>query len=819
MTSGSNFLRPIMPVTAAIIVGIGLGAFWPGHLRMAALLTVIFALACTWFALRQGPALSIPILFCVGVGYLSIQPWLSGELPDNHVGRFVNQGKWQIQGLVVDQPRLRQGRLQFVLKAVQLVKGDRIRAVCGKIKVTARGAAPALQRGDLITLRGHLRAIRNFANPGGFDYERHMALRGIRVRVYAQGGSLKLAAFSARPSWRTRIDRWRDDLGKQMDGTLSAYAPDTRSVLKALTLGERSGLAPKLREAFNRAGVGHVLAISGLHVGMVAYACFAVAAWLLAWIPWILTRGWTRKGAALLSLIPVLIYGLLAGLSPSTQRAMLTVSVGLLSFWVGRRHDWLNALSLAALIILAYHPPTLLSISFQLSFTAVLAIIMGLKVWSPQGQGLQKALGRRHLNRLKTFVWVSALAILGTLPLVMTYFNQVSLIGLITNLAVVPLVGLLVVPAGLLGIFCLPISSALAGLCWQAAALGLGVVVCIVQWAAHWSLAAVKTVTPSLMEIVLYYLLMAVLLLWHMRRLRMVGLVLVLVAGGLDGAYWTYQRFGRSGMTVTAIDVGQGSANLLQLAGGYTVLVDGGGFSDNSLFDVGAYILAPLLWRQKVRTIDLVVLTHPNSDHLNGLLYILRHFNVQEVWSNHESARTIGYGQWQKIILERNILHAPFDQLPDKVIRHGVQFEILAPSRDFLQRRRKESWRDANNNSLVLRARLGRISFLFTGDIAGPAETEILSRLGDDRLSSTVLFVPHHGSRSSSTASLLAAVRPAEALIAAGWHNRFGFPHAEVLKRLKAVGSRIWRTDLCGAIQITTDGKTYQVRPIRPGCP
>jgi competence protein ComEC len=269
---------------------------------------------------------------------------------------------------------------------------------------------------------------------------------------------------------------------------------------------------------------------------------------------------------------------------------------------------------------------------------------------------------------------------------------------------------------------------------------------------------------------------------------------------------------------VTVLDVGQASANLVEFPGGYTALVDGGGFSDNEVFDVGARVVAPLLWRKKIRTVDLVVLTHVNSDHLNGLLYILKHFNVGEVWSNQEPASTRAYGQWDELLTTTGVCHAPFNQMPRKVIQRGVQLEILSPRADFMQRKPREPWRDLNNNSLVLRVCYGDVSFLFTGDIMHQAEMELVSRIGHSGLKSTILIVPHHGSRSSSSMAFLRAVRPEEAVISAGWQNRFKFPHGVVLRRLKSVGSRIWCTANSGAVEITTTGKSYHIEVYRtPG--
>lgn len=815
LAAGEIFHRPLVLVAIALVGGTAFGATFPGQVKTAGVLVAVSGALSVVAIFRGRPALVSPLFLFFSLGYLCIQPWLSADLPTNHVSRFVDQGKWAVTGRIDERPELRNGRTQFVLEAKEVGRGSSHHMVCGKIRVTALGDLSELQMGDLVTFQGHLHAIRNFSNPGGFDYRRYMALKGIRARSFAQEKSVAVTLPASRRRWRIRLDGLRSNLAGRMEHGLAIHPLATITILKTLAIGDRSQITPQLREAFNRAGVGHVLAISGLHIGMVAAVTFAAFRWLLSWIPFMLRHAWTRKGAALLSLAAVVLYAVLAGLSASTQRATIMVAVFLLTCWVGRPHDWLNALATAALVITVIHPPAVMSISFQLSFAAVTVILFGLARVSPSTDGQQSGAGRRYLRRLLVFLWVSILAILGTLPLVMRYFNEVSLLGPLVNLLVVPLVGMVVVPAGLLGVLLSGVASPLADGCWQIAAWTLDIMLAVITAVSQWSFAAVQTVTPSVIEMVLFYALAGVMLAWSRGRRYVWVLCIILAAGLTDGVYWGYQRFFRQNLDVTVLDVGQGSANLVQLPGGYTILVDGGGIGDNRVFDVGRAIVAPYLGYLKIRTLDLVVLSHPNSDHLNGLIYILEHFAVKAVWSNHEPADTLGYRLWLEAIHRREIPHRAFAGL-DRWIEHkGVCIEILAPAADFMLRRESDPWRDLNNNSLVLRVCKGDVSILFSGDIGSDAETEMVQRLGVDRLKSTILVVPHHGSRYSSSSTFLEAVKPAEAVISAGWRNRFGFPQAAVLGRLEDVFSRVWRTDTDGAIRIRTDGSTYTVRPTR----
>jgi competence protein ComEC len=280
----------------------------------------------------------------------------------------------------------------------------------------------------------------------------------------------------------------------------------------------------------------------------------------------------------------------------------------------------------------------------------------------------------------------------------------------------------------------------------------------------------------------------------------------------VDGGYWIYHRYFNPNLRATVIDVGQGNATLLEFPVGKTMLIDGGGFSDNTTFDVGEKIIAPFLWRNKISTVDRLILTHPNSDHLNGLLYIAEHFNVKEIWSNSEPRRTKGYLKLLDIVKENRISMPAFSAMPRTTTINGVRLDILYPPSDFLVRMIEDNWRNTNNNSLVLKVRFGSTSLLFPGDIEKKAEAEIVL-LNRERLRSTLLMAPHHGSRSSSSVKFLAEVSPDWIVISSGWRNRFRFPHPSVLKRYEDRGCQVISTALNGAIFIKSDGNSMTVKP------
>lgn len=830
------YARPLIPLALSFMVGIVGALFLPGF-EPVVLVGLAAAFGYTVFCLfrRRNESLS-PLLIFIFLGYLSVQPWMMPRFPPHHIIHFTGQPKWHLTGTVVSRPASRSNRLNFLMAVERIEAAGVSRPVTGKIRVTAVGTGRGFSRGERISFASRIREPHNFNNPGGFDYKRYLAFQEVWTTAYTPLESVTLLSERPRNGIGNRIDRMRDRILELIDTT---PAGEHRGVLAALILGDRSRLSVETTVSFQRVGIGHLLAISGLHIGIVASTVFFLLSRILSRIPWFLWNAGTRKWAAVGTFFPVLAYAVLAGMSPSTQRALAMVGFFLLTFLYGRDQDLLNTLAVAALSILVVYPPVFISASFQLSFMAVFAIIYGMTRVPAAPLPLSVPVTSRILRRFTLFVLVSVWATLGTLPLTMFYFNQVSLIGILSNCLFVPIIGFGVVPSGLLAAFLLPLSSNAAAAIMNLAATVLAQALKLVSLMSQLPFAAIRTVTPSLLEIACYYLLIfSVVVLISRRRQdeasavdntefrldsdgtvgRMpfsggfkriqpnwVVLALVLSVIVADIGYWTYQRLGRQDLRATFLDVGQGSATLFELPGGYCMLVDGGGYSDNAAFDVGARIIAPFLWHKKIKTVETLILTHPNSDHLNGLIYIAENFNVHHIWSNREPGNTLGYRRLMKTIRDKNITHPAFRQLDRQMEVAGVKIEILNPPPGFLERRQTEPWRDLNNNSLVTRFTSGAISLLLCGDITAKAEKEIMTREGD-RLKSTVLFVPHHGSDSSSTPGFIEAVKPQIGIISAGRQNRYHFPHPAVLKRYRQAKTCLLRTDQDGAISLATDG-------------
>jgi competence protein ComEC len=631
-----------------------------------------------------------------------------------------------------------------------------------------------------------------------------MELDGIYGTVYGEKGQTTVIE-----SGKTGFfDRVRNHVRTFIDRSVSSR--EVGAVLIALATGDRSGIPKEIRRTFNETGTTHLLSISGLHVGIVSGVAFFIFYHLLSYIPSILWQGRIRLYAGLVTVVPVLFYGILAGMSPSTQRSVIMILVFLMTFAVGTEHDMINSMAVAAMVMLVLAPAIIFTVSFQLSFAAVFFIVWGFGRLNTQGEP-EKGVWAWLVGRLTPYILVSLLAFAGTFPLICRYFNQVSLIGFSANMILVPLIGFLVVPIELAAVFISPVMAVPAGWLMKIAGFLAGISLQLIKGFSSVPGASIKIVTPTVFEMGAVYILIVVAILIAgtpkppallRKRLIFVSAVIFFVLC-LDISYWIHHRWVHNDLRLTYLDVGQGNSALIEFPNGPCMLIDGGGFFDNDIFDMGEKVVAPLLWSKKIGTVDIVVLSHPDTDHMNGLHYILEHFHVRELWKNDGVETSPSFKSLLRIAADKGIQVRECSDLQEPTAIHGVDVTVLWPPDD--------AWiEDDNDASLVLKVEYLGKSFLFPGDISKKAEKELVYRSGD-KLQSTVLLVPHHGSGGSSSDLFLDAVLPEYAVVSAGYRNRYRMPHRSVLERLSERWIDILRTDMDGAVSATVSKGDFSI--------
>ncbi|MBF0118478.1 MAG: DNA internalization-related competence protein ComEC/Rec2 [Desulfobacterales bacterium] len=762
-----SYARPVIPLLIAFIFGIASGNISPGY-QIYSFAVILISSGYLFFLFKNNQnGISSPIILFFSLGYLAIQPWVSEVFPSNHVVNFAGEKEQTIIGIIESYNRSR-----FVVKVEKINSIS----VTGKMQITVNEMK--FFEGDRVLFSGKIKKIKNFRNPGGFDYVKYMAFKNIRVSAYVSNKKIKLIEKNNRSfSYRN----FMDGIGNG----------DAENIFKSLIIGDTSCVSTDLWNKFNKTGISHILSISGFHISIVAGTFFLFLKFIFERIDYFLWNALVKKACALIAIIPVWIYIFLSGMSDPSIRSGIMITIFLIGLLLEKDHEPINTLAFAAIIILITYPPSLFSISFQLSFAAVFSILL---------------LPYKQKGILISSLLITLSVTIGTLPIIMLYFNQISFISFISNLIIAPIIGFTVIPMGLISLFLYPVSLTLSGLFIKMSIVILNIGIYFVDAFANIPFAYITTITPSYIEIFLYYAFILAVFKCKTRRFIVIGVILLIFT--CDVSYWCYNRFYNKNLKITFIDVGQGNAALLEFPEGYTMLIDGGGFYDNSIFDVGANIVAKFLWQKKIQTIDTIILTHANSDHLNGLFYIAENFNVKNFWSNGEGEKQ--YDLFVDIIKKKGIYHPNYKELPREHIINGVKIEILYPSKDFIEKKQVEKWRDINNNSLVTKISFGSTSFLFPGDITEKAEEEIVN-LQDNNLKSTVLIAPHHGSKTSSTEFFLNYVQPQIVIISLGYQNYFKFPHASVIGLYNKRDYKILRTDLYGAIEFTVNekGVTY----------
>ncbi len=720
-----------------------------------------------------------------------------------------------LRGQVISDPerigslyRFRLGNLAVAPE----VGGNEWQQIIGTILVTAdptstlskERTAPHFHYGDTLELKGEVEAPPVLE---GFDYRDYLAQQGIGA-VMSFPTSTKLLG-SGEGSWlREQVYALRSKLSASLDRSL----PEPQAALaQSLLLGKRRDLPPDVRQSFIETGTSHLLAISGLHIAVMLGAMLAFGRLLFG----------GRRWAFVLALGGIWLYALVSGMSPSVTRAVIMGSIYLFGRIMGREGASLPALATAAAVMAGLNPKLLGNISFQLSFTAVTALLL----LAPPLERRFTAVVERFTGTegpASTFGRAVAVALaagvaatIGTLPLVALAFERVSYLGVPVTLLALP-----ALPLALIG----GATTAIAGLVWEP----LGIVAGWATWVplayllelagvfarAFGGSFSIGGVTPT---IVWAYYAVAVALLLGGRRFaaewvipvatnitrgrptftvpcfRLVALALVIASAVL----WTAAMTSPDGrLTVIFLDVGQGDAIFIRTPNGQQVLVDGG---PDPRVTLGALGDAMPFWD---RSLDAVILTHPHADHLNGLVRVLERYDVDLVGEAKLVSGQSQYVAWRKLITANVDTRIVMSEGQELRTGDGVIITVLNPPPDL------SVWSPdiINNGSVVLRVTFGTVSFLLTGDIEQEAEAALLARGVPVR--STVYKAPHHGSKTSTSAMFLEAVDPTVAVISVGRINSFKHPDGAVVARLEeALGNEnVLLTSQHGDVHFTTDG-------------
>jgi competence protein ComEC len=551
-----------------------------------------------------------------------------------------------IEGTVYRPPKIQFNIASFPIHAEKIFLTKKVRRVKINLLLKIYGYRGGLQVGERIRFPAKLKEFENFNNPGNFDYRFYMKSQGLSLVAIVSDGRYVVPMGEGTLGFVGSIlEKAKGPLRQFFHERLSNT---TSPIYTALILGERQGLASKLREPFDRSGVSHIMAVSGLHLGLVAWLFFISIKWLLSLSYRVTLVTDIRKLAAIITTVPVIAYGLLTGLQISTQRAMVMVLVFLWSFIIGREKDVWSSLSLAALIILTLNGDALFTISFQLSFVAVAGILWlaplifsRIAKFKKDKEFFNKS---QILHSILTYtlglIAVTTAATIMTIPLIAHHFHRFSIVALPANLTVVPIIGLWVIPLGLLSSITLLLSSTLAGFLLSLGEFGLNLAVSLVQFWSDIPWSSIWVIRPSWLEIVLLYGVFFLSLNFTLSRLYRIFLLLFLIVFFIDSGWWVYKACCNSNLRVTILDAGNGDVSLIQFPGKEKMLITNNAFGQNG-FNLGRIVVAPYLWHEKIQRIDHLFLSSPQAHQTEKLQFMINNFHPKGVFFSLSAERVI----------------------------------------------------------------------------------------------------------------------------------------------------------------------------------
>lgn len=637
-----------------------------------------------------------------------------------------------------------------------------------------------LRPGDKVIIKGNFIGASVVRNPGDFDFKQFLAKEECAGMVSSDFSKMKFITqndldfkrilYTVRLSISNRIDE--------------LFNKEAGALVKGLLLADKSQIDEETKTAFINSGVVHVLAVSGLHVGMISLIFYIIFG---RFSP--ITRG-------VATLIGMLFYILITGAPASVVRASIMVAVIITAKSSGRDTNGFNSLAVAAFLILLFRPYDLFSPGFQLSFAAVLSILAAI----PLIQSSVLKINNPFLKWVTQLMFVSLAAQIGTLPLTIFYFGKISLVALFANLIVIPAIGV-VVAVALLSLFIAIISISVASFPAEFLNLFVSLLNSFILWSGNLNISFIQIVDFSLYDvaissalIILFYFLYKRLIYISAKIITAISLAICLI---LYTSFDDFELTPDGMLSLIMIDVGQGDAIFIKTPEGKTILIDAGnaGFG----YDSGDRIVMPLLRRIGFNSVDYGFVSHMDADHFGGYYALMKNNFIKQLIKPHLDTTKSKDINFESAAAYNNIpIHYYSDTIyPFENIRlYGLVNTSKAPMIFF----------DSNNRGGVLKLSYGKIDFLLVGDAERESESYLVNRF-KNFLNVEILKVGHHGSKTSSSEKFLNYVKPQMSLISCGVENRFNHPSPFIVDRLINFGSEVFRTDLEGALIFQTDGK------------
>lgn len=693
-----------------------------------------------------------------------------------------------IYGEIVNINLLRENKVVFEIKSDSIIYNENkiknnYKILCNIIDLdkNLKKIYNKIQIGNKVKLKSIIIKPRDQRNPFEFNYEKYLNDKGISfiANLYKANDILIIKDDL------NELSNFIFSVRKNIDEKLKTiYNNSTYNLLRGLILADRSEIDQQISDDFINVGVIHVLAVSGLHVGFVVVIFLFLFSRFNVYLRTVFT------------IIGLIFFMLLTGSGAPVVRATFMVSIFLILPLIGRSSNGLNSLSFAAFVILLINPKDLFNPSFQLSFSAILSLI----VIAPK---INSYLSKFSLNKFVKYVVLffgtTLSAQLGTIPFTLAYFNKLSLVSFIANLFVIPLVGL-IVGLGITSILFSFISNIITSYYASLNELLTYFIFNFVHILSKFKLSSIGIKYFSFYDGLIYYIMFGVILsfikYFNSNIKKIIFIVFVVLLFFIYEQFDNYDLLPKNRLSVLAIDIGQGDSFLVKFPNEKVALIDAGNADKN--FDNGKQIILPLLNKLGISKIDYAFISHVDADHYMGFISLIKNFPIEKIYKptlNIEESKDynleslikskkipIVYYNKEKIQIGNSVLYI----LNEKVIE-------------------KEA-KSVNDKSGLFKLVYGKNSLLFTGDLGVKMERKYVDYY-NNFLQSDVLKAGHHGSKTSSSENFIKKVKPKIALISAGIENKFKHPSNEIVERFIQNNVKILRTDLMGAILLKFDGE------------
>lgn len=807
--------RPALKFALAISIGILLQHFFDFEIKtllVSSALFVILYIAFTVLKLHFLKSISIYFLICA-IGALK---YLSDSKfgPQNSIAEFANDTSIvKINGRLISLPEVKNDRANFVLSTQKIILHNHQIDVSGDVFVSIKkgkspfDSLPKLNYGDEIQIVGILKELKP-KSPEEANFVRYLKINDIDAVVLSHILSHIKVVKKFEPKISQPLELLKSiafKIRSFMMQTVDKLLPGQEaSFISGLLLGHKGEISKDVQEYFINTGTYHILSVSGLHTAIIATMFFTLTSFLRV--------GLTFR--VVLTIVGLLIYSFVAGLPPPVVRASLMASLVLIGMAIERRVDVYNMLGFSAIVILLFDSKQIFHPGFQLSFSAIASTVYFYPRFYKFISKIFPHSSKPILSQIFSLALVSTSAQILTLPLTISYFKKISLIYIIANVIIVPLVGI-AVPLGFAMIISYPISEFISQTFANTAWLVLNLSLRIVKFLGELRFAYIDVGE----EVAIYFVFGLIFILifkkikieGRMKKIIFATLVLanLYIYFSPNGIFPVF-RNPSSKFEITVLDVGQGDAIFVRFPDGKNLLIDGGNKTFN--FDPGQKIIEPFLKKKGIKKIDAVLVTHPHNDHIGGIPYILEKFDVGMVIDNGLNYNSAIYKKYLELIQSKGIKHIVARAGNKIELSNLARIYVLHPTEPFVKSDNEEdhgSGHNVNNSSVVIKIQYGKNSFLLVGDAEKEAE-ESMIKIYDTFLKSDWLKVGHHGSETSSSPAFVSKVKPQWAVISVGKYNKYNHPSDIVLRRYALIGSKIHRTDEDGVGIFASNGERIE---------